>query len=48
MYELCCYLGTLLGCVIFMLFVCSVACLVVLVKLSVPVKVIAWKDSSPK
>jgi len=35
-----------LGCVIFMLFVCCL--LVVLVRLSVPMQVIDWKDSSQK
>ena len=39
-------LGTLLGCVIYV--ICVFFHLVVLVKLSVPVQVIDWKDSSPK
>jgi len=47
MYVYCAVNGTLLGCVIFYV-ICVFYHLVVLVRLSVPVQVIDWKDSSPK
>ena len=47
--SVCISLGafSFLGCVIFYV-TCMFCCFVVLVRLSVPVQVIDWKDSSPK
>jgi len=47
MYVLCCYLGTVFRLCYFYV-ICVFCRLVVLVRLSVPVEVIDWKDSSPK
>ena len=47
MYVLCCYPGTLFRLCYFYV-ICVFCLLVVLVRLSVLLQVIDWKDSSPK